>query len=235
MADRKYSPRDWNSHPPYRHEAYASTASRAPTLPLIPLKHTISETTGPVYGDDEIDPIDSDLTRNAVRNGEVLGERIIVSGRVLDERGRAIPGTLLEIWQANAAGRYIHKVDQHDAPLDPNFQGAGRCVTDDEGRYQFTTIKPGASPWANHHNAWRPPHIHFSLFGPCLATRLITQMYFPGDPLLEHDPIFNSTPDPAARRRLVADFSLDVTKPDWALGYEFNIVLRGRSATPTKK
>ena len=179
--------------------------------------------------------LDSDLTKNAVKNGQVLGERIIVTGRVLDDRGKPIRNTLIEIWQANAAGRYIHKVDQHDAPIDPNFLGAGRCITDKDGRYKITTVKPGAYPWSNHHNAWRPSHIHFSLFGPCIATRLVTQMYFPGDPLLALDPIFNSTPDDKARQRLVAQFALDITKPDWALGYEFDIVLRGPNQTPMEK
>lgn len=232
MAEHSYSPRDWATHPPYRHDPYASTRLRGPTRPLVPLIHTLSEITGPIYGHGDIDPLDNDLTRNAAKSGVALGERIIVSGRVLDDRGTPIPNTLIEVWQANAAGRYIHKVDQHDAPLDPNFLGAGRCVTDDSGGYSLTTIKPGAYPWPNHPNAWRPPHIHFSIFGPCIATRLVTQMYFPGDPLLKHDPIFNSVPDEEARNRLIARFSLDMTQPDWALGYEFNIVLRGRNETP---
>jgi protocatechuate 3,4-dioxygenase beta subunit len=232
LAERHYSPRDWATHPPYRHDPYVSTRLRGPTRPLVPLNHTLSEITGPIYGQGDIDPLDNDLTRNAARSGVALGERIIVSGRVLDDCGAPIPNTLIEIWQANAAGRYIHKVDQHDAPLDPNFLGAGRCVTDHGGRYSLTTIKPGAYPWPNHPNAWRPPHIHFSIFGPCIATRLVTQMYFPGDPLLKHDPIFNSVPDEKARNRLIAKFSLDLTQPDRALGYEFNIVLRGRNETP---
>jgi protocatechuate 3,4-dioxygenase beta subunit len=232
LAERHYSPRDWATHPPYRHDPYVSTRLRGPTRPLVPLNHTLSEITGPIYGQGDIDPLDNDLTRNAARSGVALGERIIVSGRVLDDCGAPIPNTLIEIWQANAAGRYIHKVDQHDAPLDPNFLGAGRCVTDHGGRYSLTTIKPGAYPWPNHPNAWRPPHVHFSIFGPCIATRLVTQMYFPGDPLLKHDPIFNSVPDEKARNRLIAKFSLDLTQPDRALGYEFNIVLRGRNETP---
>jgi protocatechuate 3,4-dioxygenase beta subunit len=157
-----------------------------------------------------------------------------VTGRVLDEDGRPIPSTLIEIWQANAAGRYVHKIDQHDAPLDPNFLGAGRCVTDDEGRYRFYTIKPGAYPWGNHTNAWRPNHIHFSLFGPSFVTRLVTQMYFPGDPLLVLDPIYNSAPE-GARERMISAFSIDVTEPGFALGYVFDITLRGRHQTPMER
>ncbi|WP_207481454.1 protocatechuate 3,4-dioxygenase subunit beta [Arenibaculum pallidiluteum] len=225
------SPRDWSSHPPYVYPDYKSTVLRGPTRPLIPLKHTLSERTGPVYGHDSLGALDNDLTRNGRRNGEPLGERIVVTGRVTDEAGRPVRNTLVEVWQANAAGRYVHKVDQHDAPLDPNFLGGGRCVTDDEGRYRFYSIKPGAYPWGNHHNAWRPNHIHFSLLGPSIATRLVTQMYFPGDPLLDLDPIFQGTPE-AARSRLISKFSIDVTEPSFALGYVFDIVLRGASATP---
>ena len=191
----------------------------------------MSELTGPIYGHEAVDPLDSDLTLNARKNGEPLGERIIVAGRVIDENERPVPDALLEIWQCNAAGRYHHDVDRHDAPMDPNFLGAGRCVTDADGRYSFRTIKPGAYPWKNHPNAWRPNHIHFSLFGTSLATRLVTQMYFPGDPLLDHDPIFKSSPE-GARERLIADFSFDITEPEVALGYQFDIVLRGRRATP---
>ena len=173
---------------------------------------------------------DNDLTRQ--HEGEPLGERIIVQGRVLDDGGRPIPNTLVEIWQANAAGRYAHRVDQHPAPLDPNFSGAGRMLTDSEGRYRFTTIRPGAYPWRNHDNAWRPAHIHFSLFGTSFLSRLITQMYFPGDPLMPFDPILNSIPDEKARRRLIAAFDLNVTRPEWALGFTFDIVLRGPNGTP---
>ena len=223
--------RDWGSHPPYIHPDYKSTPLRGPTRPLLPLKATLSELTGPVYGHESVGKLDADLTKNGARNGEPLGERIVVTGRVLDERGRPVPNTLVEVWQANAAGRYVHKVDQHDAPLDPNFFGGGRCVSDAEGRYRFYTVKPGAYPWGNHHNAWRPNHIHFSLFGPSYLTRLVTQMYFPGDPLLALDPIFLGTPE-KARGRLVARFSIDVTEPDFALGYVFDIVLRGSAATP---
>lgn len=216
--------------PPYLFPAYRSTTLRAPSRPLIPIRQTITEISGPIFGDTDIGPTDHDLTRQ--HSGEPIGERIIVSGRVIDEDGRAIPGALVEIWQANAAGRYAHPNDQHPAPLDPNFSGGGRCLADAEGRYRFITIRPGAYPWQNHPNAWRPAHIHFSVFGPAFATRLITQMYFPGDPLLEHDPILQSIPDPAARQRLVAAFDFDLTEDGWALGYRWDIVLRGREATP---
>ncbi len=227
-----YNARDWSVHPPYLHEGYKSTVLRSPSKPLVPLAQTLSELTGPVYGHDALGPLDDDLTKNGAVNGEPLGERIIVAGRVLDEDGRPVPNTLIEIWQANAGGRYIHKVDQHNAPIDPNFFGAGRCLTDGEGRYRFITVRPGAYPWGNHANGWRPVHIHFSLFGPSFLTRLVTQMYFPGDPLLELDPIFLGVPDPEARQRLIAQFSLEVTEPEFALGYVFDIVLRGRGATP---
>lgn len=226
-----YNARDWDTQPRYIDPAYKSTVLRGPKRPLIPMRQSLSEMTGPVYGHDCVGPLDADLTRNGRTTGEPLGERIIVTGRVLDEGGRPLPHTLIEIWQANAAGRYIHVVDQHDAPLDPNFFGGGRCITDEEGRYQFMTVKPGAYPWGNHHNGWRPNHIHFSLFGPSFVTRLVTQMYFPGDPLLDLDPIYNSAPA-GVRERLVSRFSLDVTRPGYALGYEFDIVLRGRHQTP---
>jgi protocatechuate 3,4-dioxygenase beta subunit len=218
------------AHPPYAAPDYVSTRKRAPTKPLVIIPETLSETTGPVYGHESFVAGENDLTRQ--HTGEPLGERIIVTGRVLDEDGRPVPHTLVEIWQANAAGRYVHLNDQHEAPLDPNFTGAGRAVTDGEGRYSFTTIKPGAYPWRNHANAWRPAHIHFSLFGPTFLSRLVTQMYFPGDPLFPFDPIFNAIPDEAARQRLVGRFDLDVTRAEWALGYRFDIVLRGRGATP---
>ncbi|PPE66331.1 protocatechuate 3,4-dioxygenase subunit beta [Caldimonas caldifontis] len=224
-------PRDWDSHPPYIHPEYKSTVLRGPTKPLLPMKDKLRQLRAPVYGHDAIGALDHDLTRNAAKNGAPLGERIVVTGRVLDERGRPVRNTLVEIWQANAAGRYVHKVDQHDAPLDPNFLGAGRTLTDSEGRYKFYTVKPGAYPWGNHPNAWRPNHIHFSLFGEYFASRLVTQMYFPGDPLLALDPIFQGTPE-RARDRLISQFTLDVTEPDFALGYVFDIVLRGPNETP---
>jgi protocatechuate 3,4-dioxygenase beta subunit len=193
----------------------------------------LSEITGPVFGHSDIGENDNDLTRQ--HSGEPVGERIIVSGRVLDEDDRPVRNALLEIWQANAAGRYLHKVDQHDAPLDPNFTGCGRMLTDNDGRYRLVTIKPGAYPWQNHANAWRPAHIHFSVFGAGLLTRLVTQMYFPGDPLLPFDPIFNRIPDEKARTRLISNFDWNTTVPLQALGYSFDIVLRGREATPTEK
>ena len=216
--------------PPYDHAAYASTHKRAPKNPPIRIAHTLSEITGPRFGTETVSAGDADLTHYA--GGEALGERIIVSGRVLDEDERPIPNTLVEIWQANSAGRYAHAVDQHDAPLDPHFLGVGRVATDKDGMYRFATIKPAAYPWKNHYNAWRPQHIHLSLFGPAFATRLITQMYFPGDPLLALDPIFQSVPDAAARERLICGFDLQTTIPERALGYRFDIVLRGRAATP---
>jgi protocatechuate 3,4-dioxygenase beta subunit len=223
---------DWKIHPPYFHPAYTSTVKRAPQQPLIPMPHTLSELTAPVFGSGHIHPLDNDLTRNAVKNGQPLGERIIVVGQVLDENGRPIPNALLEIWQANACGRYIHKVDQHDAPLDPNFIGAGRVLTNANGEYRFTTIKPGAYPWRNHANAWRPQHIHFSVFGANFLQRLVTQMYFPGDPLLALDPIYNSVPDEEGRKRLISSYAHDITTPEWALGYRFNIVVCGSEQTP---
>jgi protocatechuate 3,4-dioxygenase, beta subunit len=222
--------RDTESHPPYLYPDYKSTRLRAPEKPLVISPHTLSEVTGPVYGHGRIGELDNDLTRQ--HEGEPLGERIIVTGRVLDGAGWPVRNSLIEVWQANAAGRYVHQGDRHPAPLDPNFTGAGRCLTDDEGRYRFVTVKPGAYPWKNHDNAWRPAHIHFSLFGPAFATRLVTQMYFPGDPLFDHDPIFQSVRDPKARQRLVSSFDLETTEPEWALGYRFDIVLRGRDATP---
>jgi protocatechuate 3,4-dioxygenase beta subunit len=218
------------TQPAYLHPAYGSTVKRAPLQPLVRLPHTLSEITGPLYGHERVGPHDHDLTRQHA--GPPQGERIIVAGHVLDEDGRPVPDTLVELWQANAAGRYRHERDQHDAPLDPNFTGAGRAATDAEGRYRFVTIRPGAYPWRNHPNAWRPAHLHFSLFGPSFLTRLVTQMYFPGDPLLPLDPIFSSIPDHAARDRLIAAFDLDETVPEHALGYRFDIVLRGRAATP---
>jgi protocatechuate 3,4-dioxygenase beta subunit len=233
MADQKLlTSLDWTTHPPYLHEHYKSTVKRAPQKPLVILPQTLSELTGPVYGHGDILPLDNDLTRNAVVNGEPLGERIIVTGRVLDDANRPVRGALLEIWQANAAGRYIHRNDQHPAPLDPNFIGAGRVLTDENGEYRFTTIKPGAYPWRNHENAWRPAHIHFSVFGTAFISRLVTQMYFPGDPLLPYDPMLTGIPDDKGRQRLISTYAHDVTQPEWALGYRFDIVLCGSRITP---
>ena len=218
-----------DTQPPLDAPAYGSTHLRHPKRPLRRLPQTISETTGPRFTP-ALFPEIGDLTKQAA--GAPLGERIIVAGRVTDEDGRPIPATMIEIWQANAAGRYAHPRDTHDAPADPNFPGEGRIFTDAEGNYRFVSIKPGAYPWRNHHNAWRPIHIHLSLFGEGFAQRLITQMYFPGDPLLPLDPVFNAVPDAAARHRLVSRFDLALTEPEWALGYRFDIVLRGRGATP---
>jgi len=225
-----YRPDDEQTQPPYRYEAYRSTSLRAPSRPLIPITQTLSEITGPIFGTEVIGPFDDDLTRQHA--APPLGERIVVTGLVLDGDRTPLPRTLVEIWQANAAGRYAHPEDQHDAPRDPNFSGGGRCLTDDDGRYRFTSIKPGAYPWQNHPNAWRPAHIHFSLFGPAFATRLITQMYFPGDPLLDYDPILQAISGTGARSRLVASFDWDATVPGTALGYTFDIILRGRYSTP---
>jgi protocatechuate 3,4-dioxygenase, beta subunit len=221
------------TQPPHRHPPYKSSQQRAPTKPLIYLPHTLSEITGPTFGPEFVNVKACDLTHQG--SGEALGARIVVSGRVMDEDGRPVRNTLVEIWQANAAGRYLHSNDQHNAPLDPNFAGEGHAMTDDEGRYRFVTIRPGEYPWGNHHNAWRPAHIHFSLFGPAFATRLVTQMYFPGDPLLASDPVFNCTADESARQRLISEFDWETTMPAQALGYRFDVILSGREATPMEK
>ena len=217
-------------HPARPTPEYRSTVKRSPSKPLIIMPHTLSELTGPVYGQDAVRPGDNDLTQQ--HKQEPIGERIIVHGKVLDEDLRPVPDALVELWQANACGRYIHVVDQHPAPIDPNFTGAGRAVTDREGYYKFITVKPGAYPWGNHHNAWRPAHIHFSIFGHSFLSRLVTQMYFPGDPLFPFDPIFNSVKDENARMRMVSSFDLENTVPNWALCYKFDIILRGRQQTP---
>ncbi|MFG1928103.1 protocatechuate 3,4-dioxygenase subunit beta [Cryptosporangium sp. NPDC048952] len=221
---------DFDVHPRLDFAGYKSTALRHPKQPLIALPHAFTEITGPLLGEGRLGELDNDLTRQ--HDGEPQGQRIIVYGRVLDSDGRPVPRTLLEVWQANAAGRYQHVVDNWPAPLDPNFTGLGRTLTDDLGRYRFTTIKPGAYPWGNHHNAWRPAHIHFSLFGRAFTQRLVTQMYFPDDPLFPYDPIFNSVPDEKARQRMISRFDLESTQPNWALAYEWDIVLRGTEATP---
>ena len=219
--------------PPYLSPDYVATRTRAPKRPLLILPHTLSEVTGPVFGHERLGELDHDLTRQHDR--EPLGERIILHGQVTDGDGRPVRNTLIEIWQANAAGRYHHVVDRHPAPLDPNFTGAGRAMTDDEGRYRFITVKPGAYPWQNHPNAWRSAHVHMSLFGPAFATRLVTQMYFPGDPLFYQDPIFQSVRDPNHRELMISEFDLSETVPEWALAYRFDVVLRGRDATPMEE
>lgn len=218
--------------PPFLYAAYQSTLRRAPTMPLIDVPLTLSELTGPGPAISAITPEDADLTRNAGTGGEAIGQRIIVTGRVLDERGAPIPHTLVEVWQANASGRYIHKRDGWPGALDPNFLGIGRCLTDADGAYRFLTIRPGAYPWKNHPNAWRPAHIHFSLFGPTWGARLVTQMYFADDPLFFQDPILNSVPTEDARSRLVAAYDHSVSEPEWALGWRWDIVLGGPAATP---
>lgn len=222
-------------HPPYLHPPYGSTVPRAPSRPLIKLPAGPGELSGPVFGRGSVAALDADLTRNAVQDAEPLGERIVVTGRVLDCDGRPVRDALIELWQANAAGRYRHAKDRHDAPLDPNFAGTGRCLTDENGRYRFTTLRPGAYPWGNHHNAWRPSHIHFSIFGRSFVERLVTQMYFPGDPLLPLDPIFNSVPDERGRKRLIAAFDEAATEPSWALGFVFDLVLDGPRHTPWER
>jgi protocatechuate 3,4-dioxygenase beta subunit len=220
------------TQPPYDEPPYGSTHKRHPQEGLVRLPHTVTEISGPRFTAAQLPPI-ADLS---VVNGKAaLGERIIVHGRITDEDDRPVPHTIVEIWQANASGRYHHPADQHDAPTDPNFHGEGRVYTDGEGWYRFTSIKPGAYPWRNHHNAWRPNHIHFSFFGAGFAQRLVTQMYFPGDPLLELDPVFLSVPDKAARDRLVCGLDMTVTEPEWALGYRWDVVLRGRAATPVEE
>jgi protocatechuate 3,4-dioxygenase beta subunit len=222
-----------HTQPSYLHSAYASTIERAPGTAPIEIPATRSEVTGPSFESIALAPNSDDLT--AGFRGEPLGERIHVGGRVLDEDGAPVPHTLIEVWQCNAAGRYLHAGDRHAAPLDPNFTGVGRVRTDAVGSYQLRTIKPGAYPWRNHYNAWRPAHIHFSLFGPAWSTRLITQMYFPADPLLAFDPIYNSIPDPAARERLVASLDWEHSVPEFAIGYRFDIILRGRHETPAER
>ena len=224
-----YPPEAPGTHPPLDYPGYRSTRLRFPRQPLVPLPQRLTEVTGPLLGEGRVGERDHDLT--VQHAGEPLGERIVVEGRVLDGAGRPVGGTLVEVWQANAGGRYRHDGDQHPAPLDPNFSGAGRCVTGAEGRFRFVTVKPGAYPWGNHHNAWRPAHIHFSVFGRAFVQRLITQMYFPGDPLFAFDPILSSVPQ-AARERLVSRLDMGLTTPEWALGYRWDIVLRGRDATP---
>ena len=218
------------TQPDHLHPAYESSLRRAPTQPLVKIPHTLSEVTCPQLKTEDVSPHAADLTRQ--HSGEPLGQRILVSGHVTDEGGRAIPRTLIELWQASVAGRYLHAQDQHNPPLDPNFTGCGRTLTDAQGRYRFITIRPGCYPWRNHCNAWRAAHIHFSLFGPAFATRLVTQMYFPGDPLLPSDPTYNCTADEEALLHLISIFDWQTTVPETALGYRFNIVLRGREQTP---
>lgn len=223
---------DEDTDPPYLYPDYGSTRLRAPERPLVLLDRCMSDLTAPIFGPERVRPGDADLTRQ--HDGEPLGERLIVFGNVRDSDGRPVRDSLVELWQANSAGRYRHEIDDHPAPLDPNFTGLGRTLTDHEGRYQFITIKPGAYPWRNHPNAWRAAHIHFSVFGPEFPQRLVTQLFFPGDPLFFQDPIFNSIPE-QARPRVIATFDLATTKPEWALAYRFDIVLRGHGQTPFER
>jgi len=212
-------------YPPYR-----SSVLRHPNNALLLADSEAAELQAPCFGRDDVTLLDADLTTQ--HEGTPIGERTVVTGRIVDGNGRPVRRQLVEIWQANASGRYIHQGDQHPAPLDPNFTGAGRCLSDDNGFYRFTTIKPGPYPWRNHHNAWRPAHIHFSLFGTAFTQRMITQMYFPGDPLCPLDPIYQSITDQKARDRLVAVYDHDVTSHEWATGYRWDIVLTGPAATP---
>lgn len=218
------------TQPPLLYPPYKSTTRRAPSQPLVQVPERLSDLSLPVYGTFPMGETDNDLTRQYP--GEPQGQRIVVAGRVVDEDGRPLRDTLVEVWQTNAAGRYRHAKDNHPAPLDPNFGGAGRAITDADGGFRFTTIRPGAYPWRNHDNAWRPAHIHFSIFGWCFRTRLVTQMYFPDDPLFDLDPVVQAIRDERARRRLISRFDLGLTTPEWALGYRFDIVVRGNSATP---
>jgi protocatechuate 3,4-dioxygenase beta subunit len=229
-SEHVYAPEQAGTQPPNDYPGYKSTIKRAPKRKLIPVTQTLSEITGPTFSPDWVGANAADLT--AQRAGAPLGERIILTGRILDEDGRPLRSTLVEVWQANSAGRYDHDSDQHNAPLDPNFPGSGHLITDDDGTYRFLTIRPGCYPWRNHTNAWRPAHIHFSVFGAGFASRLITQMYFPGDPLLPLDPVYNSIPDEEARKRLISAYDHSVTEEEFALGFRFDIVLRGRHATP---
>lgn len=232
--DQYLSAGEVRQHPARDYAPYRSTALRHPRHPLVAVRDPEAvELSGPVFGVTDVAGLDADLTRGHA--AEPLGERITVTGRVLDRAGQPVRGQLVEIWQANAAGRYAHQLDQHPAPLDPHFTGFGRCLTDDQGSYRFTTVRPGAYPWRNHTNAWRPAHIHFSLFGTAFTQRLVTQMYFPGDPLFRYDPILQSVTDDTARERLVAAYEHDLSTPEWSLGYRWDIVLDGPAATWTEE
>jgi protocatechuate 3,4-dioxygenase beta subunit len=229
---RHYGPKAYSDYPPFSYPDYKSTVLRGPSQDLLTIVQTLSETTGPgpVWAD--ISEEDADLTTNAGTGQPAIGERIIVTGHVYDEDGKGMPGVIMEIWQANACGRYVHwRETAFPAPLDPNFIGVGQCITNEAGEYRFQTIKPGPYPWGNHPNAWRPAHIHISILGPSLGSRLVTQMYFENDPLFPYDPIYNSVPE-HARHRMIARYDHDVTEENWALGWRWDIVLRGKAATP---
>jgi len=231
MSRMEFFQRDRSQHPPALTPDYKTSVARSPRFPLLSLQNSLSEITGPVFGRNELGPLDNDLLKNYAHGGEPIGERIVVHGRVLDEEARPVPGALLEFWQANAGGRYRHKKDTYLAPIDPNFGGCGRALTDAEGRYVFRTVKPGAYPWRNYVNSWRPAHIHFSIFGSGFAQRLVTQMYFEGDPLIPVCPIIKTIPDPQAVERLIAPLDLNAAIPLDSLAYRFDIVLRGRRST----
>ena len=231
MHPAEYYQRDRRIHPPALTPDYKTSVARSPRLALISLQGSVSETTGPVFGHGDLNPIDNDLIKNYAKDGDPVGERIIVHGRVLDENARPVPSTLVEIWQANAGGRYRHKKDTYLAPIDPNFGGCGRTITDAEGHYFFRTVKPGAYPWRNWVNNWRPAQIHVSVFGHAFCQRLITQLYFEGDPLIPHCPIVQTIPDPDSIDRLTAKLDLNATVPLDSIAYRFDIVLRGRRST----
>lgn len=231
MTPANFYQRDRRLHPPALTPDYKTSVARSPRYSMISLENTVSEVTGPTFGHGDIDPIDNDLIRNYAKTGDPVGERIIVHGRVLDENARPVPGTLVEIWQANAGGRYRHKKDSYLAPIDPNFGGCGRTLTDQNGHYAFRTVKPGAYPWRNWVNNWRPAHIHVSVFGTAFAQRLITQLYFEGDPLIPKCPIVQTIPDPEAIEQLIAKLDLNATIPLDSIAYKFDIVLRGRRST----
>lgn len=231
MKPAEYYQRDRTLHPPALTPDYKTTTARSPRYSLISLQNSVSEITGPVFGHNDIDPLDNDLVRNYAKDADPVGERIILHGRVMDENARPVPNTLVEIWQANASGRYRHKKDTYLGALDPNFGGCGRTLTDENGYYFFRTIKPGAYPWRNWVNSWRPAHIHVSVFGAAFVQRLITQLYFEGDPLIPHCPIVKTIPDPDAIEQLIARLDLNATVPLDSIAYKFDIVLRGRRST----
>ncbi len=231
MKPAEYYMRDRLHHPPAKSENYKTSVTRSPQYALLSLENSLSEITGPVFSHNDIDPLDNDLLKNYSHGGDPIGERIIVHGRVLDENARPVPNTLVEIWQANAGGRYRHKKDTYLAPIDPNFGGCGRTMTDQDGYYYFRTVKPGAYPWRNWVNNWRPAHIHFSIFGAAFAQRLITQLYFEGDPLIAKCPIVQTVPDAEAIDQLVAKLDMNASVPLDSIAYRFDIVLRGRRST----
>lgn len=227
-----YFQRDRAWHPPAFSPSYKTSVLRSPGHALLSMPTTPSEETGPVFGHDLLGPLDNDLIRNFAKDGgEAIGQRIVVYGRVLDETGRPVPGALLEVWQANAGGRYRHRREGYRAAIDPNFGGCGRVITDEGGRYEFLTVKPGAYPWPNGVNDWRPAHIHVSVFGHAFAQRLVTQMYFEGDPMIWQCPIVKTIPDRRAIESLVAALDRQASVPMDALAYKFDIVLRGRRST----